>query len=93
MEYVKVSLDSLKPAEYNPRKALGPQDKEYQEINRGTKLGQVLRRMDSANATSTYALVKGYNVIDGNSGGYYVILDRNAITMSSKTKAPTGSNW
>lgn len=34
MEYVKVSLDSLKPAEYNPRKALGPQDKEYQEIKK-----------------------------------------------------------
>lgn len=34
MEFVKVKLDELKPAEYNPRKALTPIDKEYQEIKK-----------------------------------------------------------
>ena len=34
MEFVKVKIEDLKPAEYNPRKALTPVDKEYQEIKK-----------------------------------------------------------
>lgn len=34
MEFIKVKIDELKPAEYNPRKALTPKDKEYQEIKK-----------------------------------------------------------
>ena len=64
------------------------------EISSGSKLGKVLRRMDSSNAESTYALCKGYNVIrTGGYGGYYVVLDRSALTMSTTTKAAVGSNW
>lgn len=63
------------------------------EISNGTKLGKVLSKMDRANATSTYALAKGYNVINDGYNDYYVILDRSAITMSSKTKAPRGTSW
>lgn len=34
MEFIKVKIDELKPAEYNPRKTLTPKDKEYQEIKK-----------------------------------------------------------
>lgn len=34
MEFVKVKTEAIKPAEYNPRKALTPQDKEYQTIKK-----------------------------------------------------------
>ena len=61
------------------------------ERQSGSKLGQVLRRMNTDSAESTYALCKGYNAVDR--GGYWVILDRSALTMSTKTKTPTGYNW
>ena len=54
------------------------------EINRGTRLGKVLKDCDSASRKSIYAMCKGYNVIkDGN---YFNVLNRNAMTMSSDIK-------
>ena len=51
------------------------------EIRSGSKLGKVLAKCDYASQTSIYAMAKGYNVIN-NQSGYYCILNRNAVTMS-----------
>ena len=51
------------------------------EISQGTKLGKMLSKVDRASQSSLYALAKGYNVVD-NGTGYYVILNRRALTMS-----------
>lgn len=56
------------------------------EISKGTKLGQALRRSDSASQVSIYAMAKGYNVIS-NGTGYYTILNRNALTVSKDVTA------
>lgn len=56
------------------------------EISRGTKLGQALKRSDSASQVSIYAMAKGYNVIS-NGTGYYTILNRNALTVSKDVTA------
>ena len=62
------------------------------EIRNGTKLGRVLRRIGSQeDRQSVYALVKGYNVING--GSYQSVLDRGAITMSSRTTNGSGTRW
>lgn len=61
------------------------------EIASGSKLGKTLRKCDSDSRASIYAMSKGYNVITSGHG-YYNILNRNAITMSSDIKA-TGSKW
>ena len=55
------------------------------EISSGSKLGKVLAKCDITSAESIYAMVKGYNVIT-NGRGYYNILNRNAMTMSSTVK-------
>ena len=63
------------------------------EIRSGSKLGRVLRKCDSQSQISIYALAKGYNVISANnSSGYFVILNRNAVTMSKSIKA-SGKKW
>lgn len=62
-----------------------------QEISSGSKLGKVLRKADSESQVSIYALAKGYNVISSGHG-YYNVLNRNALTMSSDVKAK-GSSW
>lgn len=63
------------------------------EISKGTKLGKILARVDYHSQASIYAMARGYNVIDAHNGtGYFVILNRNAITMSSSVK-PKGSKW
>ena len=62
-----------------------------QEIASGSKLGKVLSKCDRASQASIYAMSKGYNVITSGHG-YYNILNRNAITMSSDIK-PKGSKW
>lgn len=60
------------------------------EINSGTKLGKMLARCDVQSQRSIYALVKGYNVID-NQSGYIVVLNRSAMTMSKDIRpAHTG---
>lgn len=51
------------------------------EMRSGSKLGKALGKCDNESATSIYALAKGYNVITSG-GGYYNILNRNAVTMS-----------
>ena len=61
------------------------------EIASGSKLGRALRKCDSHSRSSIYAMAKGYNVMD-NGSGYIVVLNRNAITMSSDIKAK-GSSW
>lgn len=60
------------------------------EIRKGTKLGNMLNKADYRSQSSLYALAKGYNVID-NGSGYYVILNRRALTMSKDIK-PANSN-
>ena len=56
------------------------------EISRGTKLGNVLKKCDHDSQTSIYALSKGYNVITSGHG-YYNVLNRNAVTMSKSIKS------
>ena len=62
-----------------------------QEIASGSKLGKILSKCDSASQPSLYAMSKGYNVI-ASGHGYYNILNRNAVTMSSDIKA-VSSKW
>lgn len=52
------------------------------EMSSGSKLGKALRKCDSQSAVSIYAMAKGYNVITSGLG-YFNVLNRNAITMSS----------
>lgn len=59
------------------------------EIASGSKLGKTLskiNRTDSQSAVSIYALSKGYNVITSGHG-YFNVLNRNAVTMSTTIKA------
>ena len=64
------------------------------EVSQGTKLGKMLSKVDSASRSSLYALAKGYNVVD-NGAGYYVILNRRALTMSKdiRQKNAYGKGW
>lgn len=62
-----------------------------QEIASGSKLGKTLRKCDSDSRVSIYAMSKGYNVITSGHG-YFNVLNRNAITMSSDIKA-SGGSW
>jgi hypothetical protein len=62
-----------------------------QEIANGSKLGRVLSRCDHESQASIYAMSKGYNVISSGHG-YYNILNRNALTMSSDIK-PKDTKW
>lgn len=58
------------------------------EIASGSKLGKALRKCDRESAVSIYAMSKGYNVIDAGLGsGYYVVLNRQAMTMSKTISA------
>lgn len=61
------------------------------EISSGSKLGRVLSKCDSASQASIYAMSKGYNVITSGHG-YYNVLNRNAITMSTDIKA-SSTKW
>lgn len=63
-----------------------------QEISKGTKLGKALAKCDSYSQRSIYAMAKGFNVISDGCNDYYVILNRNAITMSKTIKAK-GNKW
>lgn len=56
------------------------------EMRSGSKLGRALARCDRESQASIYAMAKGYNVITSGHG-YYNILNRNAITMSSTVTA------
>lgn len=59
------------------------------EIASGSKLGKSLakiNRSDPESAVSIYALSKGYNVITSGHG-YFNVLNRNAVTMSTTIKA------
>lgn len=64
------------------------------EIASGSKLGKTLRKInsrDSQSAVSIYAMCKGYNVITSGHG-YFNILNRNAVTMSTTIKSK-GKGW
>lgn len=56
------------------------------EIASGSKLGKALRKADGASQSSIYALSKGYDVMTSGHG-YYVVLNRGALTMSDKVKS------
>ena len=63
------------------------------EMASGSKLGKSLSkiyRRDSDSAVSIYALSKGYNVITSGHG-YFNVLSRNAVTMSTTIKATSSS--
>lgn len=63
------------------------------EIASGSKLGRTLSRCDSDSRASIYAMAKGYNVITSGHG-YFNVLNRNAITMSSDIRPSNGySGW
>ena len=63
------------------------------EITNGTKLGKLLSKCDGSSIPSIYSLVKGYNVMTNNTG-YYVVLNRKAMTMSKDIKATNyGGKW
>ena len=62
------------------------------EIASGSKLGKTLAKCDTKSAHSIYAMCKGYNVIDDGYNDYMVILNRNAMTMSSTIK-PKSNKW
>ena len=62
------------------------------EINSGSKLGKVLSNCDRQSQPSIYAMSKGFNVMSDKASGYFVVLNRNAITMSSDVKAK-GTKW
>lgn len=61
------------------------------EIRSGSKLGNVISKMDMHSQKSLWALAKGYNVIVA-SNGYHIVLNRTALT-ASKTIKPKGSSW
>ena len=65
------------------------------EIARGTKMGRMYARMSAEDQSSVWALNNGYNVVTDSKHGadYHVVLDRRAITMSSKTTDSSGSRW
>lgn len=63
------------------------------EMKSGSKLGKTLSKIntrDSQSAVSIYALSKGYNVITSGHG-YFNVLNRNAVTMSTTIKAVSGT--
>ena len=59
------------------------------ELMSGSALGNALRGVGNMDeALSIYAMRKGYNVINcGTSTGYYVILDRSAVTVNTTVSA------
>lgn len=59
------------------------------EIASGSKLGKALGKCDSSSQASIYAMSKGYNVITSGHG-YFNVLNRNAITMSSDIRPSNG---
>lgn len=65
------------------------------EIARGTKLGRMYAKMTAQDQSSVWALNNGYNVVtDAKYGAdYHVVLDRRALTMSTRTTNSTGSKW
>lgn len=63
------------------------------EARSGSKIGNVYKRLGSADGPSIWALNHGYNVMKDRYSGYHVVLDRRAITMSTKTTNSTGSSW
>lgn len=63
------------------------------EIARGTKLGKVLAKCDSTSRSAIWARANGYSYMDDGYNDYYVVIDRRCLTMSSKTKQPTGRTW
>lgn len=62
-------------------------------IKSNSKMGKLYRQMGSADATSVWALNNGYNVVKADWSGYYVVLDRRAMTVSTRTTNGTGSRW
>lgn len=61
----------------------------------GSKIGQeyskIYNSRGSQDAISVWAINNGYNVIDA--GSYQVVLDRRALSISSRTTDAGGSSW
>lgn len=52
MKIEKIKIEKLKPAEYNPRKDLKPEDEEYQKIKKSiTEFGYVAPIIVNSNMT------------------------------------------
>lgn len=62
-------------------------------VNRGDKLAVACSKADGASARNLYALAKGYDVVQDNSTGYNMILNRRALTMSDTVKPAKGNSW
>lgn len=63
------------------------------EARSGSKLGRMYAGMGQHDATSIWALNNGYNVVADSYSGYHVVLDRRALTLSTRTTNSTGSSW
>ena len=63
------------------------------EMKSGSKIGRVYQKMGYQDASSIWALNNGYNVVSDASSGYHVILDRRAITVSTRTTNASGLRW
>ena len=69
-------------------------DSDYKSaLARGDKLALACSNADSGSARNLYGLAKGYDVVSA--GGYYMVLNRGALTVSSTTKKTQigGSKW
>lgn len=64
------------------------------EVASGSKFGKALKKTDTESQASIYALSKGYDVMTSGHG-YYVVLNRGAVTMSKDIRAmgKYGSKW
>ena len=62
-------------------------------LRRGDKLATACSKADSASRVNLYALAKGYSVIDASWSSYKVVLNRGALTVSSRTKDAKGTSW
>ncbi len=61
------------------------------EISSGSKLGKILKKCDNESRVSIYALGKGYSALTSGHG-YFNVLSRKALIMSSDVKAMS-SKW
>lgn len=68
-------------------------DSDYQSaLRKGDKLALACSNADRGSARNLYGLAKGYDVVT--SGGYYMVLNRGALTVSSTTKkTQIGGRW
>ena len=66
------------------------------DIRRNSKMGKLYKKMNRSDARTIWAINNGYNVINtGNSSfyDYHSVIDRSAISLSTKTLNGSGTQW